>query len=126
MTPYEALLAQGFPVLPSLCHGLRLTSFSKDLSAEDAAPQAEAAGADARPPVDLWRACPDHGRTARIGQAGNAMHSEIVGLVILYVLSKGGAADPQATTRPNNAGQSRAGMCVVSGPLQRLAAVIRG
>ena len=37
-----------------------------------------------------WQSAePDTDRTSRIGQAGNAMHTESVGIMIAYVLSRG-------------------------------------
>lgn len=96
LTPYEALLCQSFPVLKSLCYGLSVTSFSDDLT-DDADPNADVVLSQEDSceiscvNITTSASGPDSesGRTARIGQAGNAMHAQMVGVALLHVLSCG-------------------------------------
>ena len=64
LTPDEALLAQGLPVYPMLSYEVPMTSYSF-------------AGSETS-------------RTAKIGQAGNTMHSQCIGAVLLFVVTHGG------------------------------------
>ena len=61
----EALLLQGIPIYKSLSFGKVLCSFAKD---------------DSRITYT--------GRTATIGQAGNAMHSQCASIVLMYCLTQ--------------------------------------
>ena len=59
----EALLAQGFPVYTALSSGIPLCSFANSVR-------------------------PTTGRTAQIGQAGNAMHAECCGIALGFALTQ--------------------------------------
>lgn len=65
MTPHEALAAQGFPVSRDYSGGIPMCSFAVD-----------------RPQSSMAH------RTAAIGMAGNAMHCEVVGIILLYCLTQ--------------------------------------
>ena len=126
-------------MLKSLCYGLSVTSFSNDLT-DDADPNAdvvlsqddscEISCVNIRTP-----ACgPDSesGRTARIGQAGNAMHAQMVGIALLHVLSCG--ATPSSEFQKMNSSlvttlsarvQCSPSQCLTP-KLQQLCAMIKG
>ena len=81
----EALLLQGIPTYPSLSFGRPLCSFAKPGSR-----------------------IVDTGRTATIGQAGNAMHSQCVAMALLYAAtqitigsSQAVQGTPDVQTQPN-------------------------
>ena len=78
LTSYEALLAQGFPIRRELSFGVAVSSFSDDITELES---------------DHDRCGPTAAvnRTARIGQAGNAMHVEVIAIMLAYIVSYGGA-----------------------------------
>lgn len=61
----EALLLQGIPILSSLSSGKEVTGFASCKSS-----------------------IKDTGRTATIGQAGNAMHSQCVAIALMYAVTQ--------------------------------------
>ena len=78
LTSREALLCQGFPVLTRFSYGEQVCSFAMDGYDTDTADS------------DTWRSAEvDMNRTARIGQAGNAMHSQCVGIVLFHIIGSG-------------------------------------
>ena len=92
ITPSEAMMFQGFPVLKSLSYDVVTCSFAKrnaeSVVSTEALDDGSASKAD-----NLEDGCAS-GRTATMGQAGNAMHTECVGIFILYVLTGGGDQFP--------------------------------
>ena len=67
-------------MLKRFSFGIAVCSFAQDGYETDTA--------DA--PSSSWReAEPDTNRTARIGQAGNAMHVQCMGVVLIHILSRG-------------------------------------
>ena len=78
LTSREALLCQGFPILKSFSHGIPVCGFALD-----------GYELDTWDNPDVSSAVADSERTSRIGQAGNAMHLQAVGLAMAYVLSRG-------------------------------------
>ena len=130
-------------MLKSLCYGLSVTSFSNDLT-DDADPNAavvtshedsceitlvksttsanESNGSDS-----------ESGRTARIGQAGNAMHAQMVGMALLHVLSCGATPSHEFQKLNSSLVNSTISVRVQSSPaqcltpkLQQLCAMIKG
>ena len=93
----EALLLQGIPIYKSLSYGKVLCSFAKD---------------DSR---ILYT-----GRTATIGQAGNAMHSQCASIALLYCLTqidlKKGAMSVPASDTPNRLTSSASSDPTISQP----------
>ena len=87
LTSREGLMMQGFPVLTTMTegvpaclhatHGFESDTFDADCGA------------------GLSNVEPDTERTCRIGQAGNAMRSECVGLMLVYILTGGNTSVAQ-------------------------------
>ena len=75
ITSREALLFQGFPIRPSMSFGKALCMWALEPDSDD---------------EDSWKSVErDTDRTARIGQAGNCMHTQCIGIVLLHVMSSG-------------------------------------
>ena len=77
----EALAAQGTPVWKEYTDGLALCSFSND----------------SRPTKKT-------SRTAMIGQAGNAMHCEVCGIIILFAITQVQKKRPEGLTQNSSLG----------------------
>ena len=75
ITSREALLFQGFPIRPSMSFGKALCTWASEPDSDD---------------ENGWKSVErDTDRTARIGQAGNCMHTQCIGIVLLHVISSG-------------------------------------
>ena len=99
LTSREALLAQGFPVQKSLSGGIAACSFALDYDS-DSEPQPDQVEADSE-------------RTSRIGQAGNAMHSNCIGLMVGYLLTQSQLSAASAPQPPSSASQGTTQASVV-------------
>ena len=78
LTSREALACQGMPILKEFSHGVALCTWAADEYEEDIF-DPDQLGA-------LQGISADENRTSRIGQAGNAMHTECVGTAIAWIL----------------------------------------
>ena len=84
LTSREALLCQGFPILKSFSEGAALCSFALDGYENDVPDLDTQSGKSQACDLDA-----DGDRASRIGQAGNAMHTECVGIMLAYALTRG-------------------------------------
>ena len=78
----ESLLCQGFPAYPELSDGIPLTGFALDA-------------------WSMWNTS----RTAVTGQAGNAMHTEVCSIMMLFCVTQ--VIDAQASVSSSSAVAAR-------------------
>ena len=89
VTPREALACQAIPVLKQYSYGIATCTWANENFDTDNFEYESRAS---------WKAVsPDLQRTSRIGQAGNAMHAECVGVAISWVLIHGVASRCEST-----------------------------
>ena len=117
ITSREALLCQGFPILTGFSFGVPVCSFATEGHDWDLADSTEWTEAEA-----------NTDRTARMGQAGNAMHTQCVGIVLAHVLSSGNRSllqlQHENATRLTSSGSQNS--TPLAPGLMRMAAMVMG
>ena len=117
ITSREALACQGIPILKTFSHGVAVCTWAMDDYDNDDYSTENCRRA-------MLTAAADNDRTSRIGQAGNAMHAECVGLSIAYVLSQGTSKSSGSDARGTE--QQPGSSSRLSPALKGMAAMIAG